>query len=158
MKDWKISMPDGWKPGENGETCSEACPFFYSYTRTGKQFCYPHKCPLASAVEVEPKDCGFTLSTCPYERCSGITMRKPVEVEPLACLADRKGYFISVMWTEIRNGIKEYCTQIKEIHEDFLGDAYTYFAPTYAECEAKARAFLAGLPDRPTKGEGKEGA
>jgi hypothetical protein len=32
----------------------------------------------------EPKDCGFTLATCPYERCSGITMRAPKAEEPIA--------------------------------------------------------------------------
>jgi hypothetical protein len=31
----------------------------------------------------EPKDCGFTLATCPYERCSGITMRDPKAEEPM---------------------------------------------------------------------------
>ena len=68
--------------------------------------------------------------------------------EPLAVLADRKGYFISVMWTEIREEIKQYCIQIKQVHKDFLGEAYTYFAPTYAECEAKARQYLNGLTDK----------
>ena len=146
MKDWKISMPDGWKPGENGEICSEACPFFYSYTRTGKQFCYPHKCPLASAVEVEPKDCGFTLATCPYERCAGITMRKPVEVEPLAELADRKGVSVEITPPSF------YQTEGEEWNIDIAvpweGMLYPFDAPTYAECEAKARAYLNGLKDK----------
>ena len=122
MKDWKISMPDGWKPGENGEICSEACPFFYSYTRTGKQFCYPHKCPLASAVAVEP----------------------------LAVLADRKGVSVEITPPSF------YQTEGEGweigVAVPWEGMLYPFDSPTYAECEAKAREFLAGLPD---KGEPK---
>ena len=105
---------------------------------------------LASAVEDEPKDCGFTLATCPYERCAGITMRKPVEVEPLAELADRKGVSVEITPPSF------YQTEGEEWNIDIAvpweGMLYPFDAPTYAECEAKARKFLAGLPDRPTKG------
>lgn len=71
-----------------------------------------------------------------------------VEVEPLAVLADRKGY-----------GVHAY-------RYDQMGDIYIslskghrnnwvkrWNAPTYAECEAKVRAYLKGLPDQ--KGETK---
>lgn len=38
------------------------------------------------AAQGPVKDCGFTLATCPYERCSGMTMRKEA-VEPLDVIA-----------------------------------------------------------------------
>ena len=97
---------------------------------------------LASAVEDEPKDCGFTLATCPYERCSGITMRKPVEVEPLAVLADRKGY--EILW--ICHESNEWCICMTDKASTPPPGSELFKGPTYAECEAKARAFLAGLP------------
>jgi hypothetical protein len=89
------------------------------------------------------KDCGFTLATCPYERCSGITKR--AEVEPLAVLADRKGYCkIEIncprpayrWWRILLQGYPP----AEEIIEDEL-----------IEAELKARQYLEQLPDR--KGE-----
>ncbi|MCK9598168.1 MAG: hypothetical protein M0R06_03945 [Sphaerochaeta sp.] len=70
--------------------------------------------------------------------------------EPLACLAD------GLKWVIIRQtrGKHQWEIELKNFH---IRDGYRLFcAPTYSECEAKARAFLAGLPDRPTKEQGKE--
>ena len=77
-----------------------------------------------------------------------------VEVEPLACLADRKGvnvfigkYYKNGWWTgEIcelavpDNTVHDGCPMLKVLNELPLLD-------TYAECEAKARAYLEGLDD-----------
>ncbi|MCK9598161.1 MAG: hypothetical protein M0R06_03910 [Sphaerochaeta sp.] len=102
---------------------------------------------LASAVEDEPKDCGFTLATCPYERCAGITMRKPVEVEPLAVLADRKGYFLSMVCCEKATN----CWMIGVSKWNSSKPTEYIYGKPYAECEAKARAYLNGLPDKGAK-------
>ena len=97
---------------------------------------------FSPAKPTEPvKDCGFTLATCPYERCSGITMRKPEE--PLAVLADRKGLVLDWagkraegMWEIWFNNFPE---------SDFIGS-------TYAQAEQAARAYLMALPTKAEKG------
>ena len=116
MKDWKISMPDGWEPG-NCEVCP--CECFAEG---------PTDCSLIKAV--------------------------PVEVEPLAVLADSKGYE-AVNIIPPTGVVKEWDIELLRGYED--GDGVelekTITAPTYAECEAKARAYLNGLPDAAGKGD-----
>jgi len=76
-----------------------------------------------------------------------------VEVEPLAVLADRKGYE-AVNIIPPTGVVKEWDIELLRGYED--GDGVelekTITAPTYAECEAQARAYLEGLED---KGEPK---
>ena len=115
MKDWKISMPDGWEPG-NCEVCP--CECFAEG---------PTDCSLIKAV--------------------------PVEVEPLAVLADRKGYYISRI---DGNGEDSHRWEIGMFQFTEEGEEVNwkgFEAPTYAECEAKARAYLNGLPDAAGKGD-----
>jgi len=100
---------------------------------------------LASAVEDEPKDCGFTLATCPYERCAGITMRKSVEVEPLAVLADKKSFEVEIGKTKTLGGVTKWAINFWQ-----GGIRTPFYGSTYTEAEAKARAFLSGLPDKET--------
>ena len=70
--------------------------------------------------------------------------------EPLAGLADRKGVSVEITPPSF------YQTEGEGwdigVAVPWEGVLYPFDSPTYAECEAKARAFLAGLPDRPTKG------
>jgi hypothetical protein len=96
----------------------------------------------------EPKDCGFTLATCPYERCSGITMRDPKAEEPLAvkephiiCLAAAKHYRIRPAMTA-----KAWIISLVKIGD--RNDKFVAKGETYWEAERQARAFLMGLPDK----------
>ena len=113
MKDWKISMPDGWEPG-NCEVCP--CECFAEG---------PTDCSLIKAV--------------------------PVEVEPLAVLADRKGVSVEITPPSF------YQTEGEGwdigVAVPWEGMLYPFDSPTYAECEAKARAYLNGLPDAAGKGD-----
>lgn len=94
---------------------------------------------IARHEATEPKDCGFTLATCPYERCSGITMRNPRATEPLAVLADRKG--CRVRFAKREDGVWFFSCVGRHDRKQICGD-------NYYTAEAKARAFLMGLPDR----------
>ena len=77
-----------------------------------------------------------------------------VAVEPLAVLADRKGVSVEITPPSF------YQTEGEGwdigVAVPWEGMLYPFDSPTYAECEAKARAYLNGLPDSPTKGEGGE--
>lgn len=67
-------------------------------------------------------------------------------VEPLAVLADRKG--CSIEYT----GPAFYADQGNPWEVNVvlptIGDCHSFEAPTYAACEAKARAYLEGLNDK----------
>ena len=76
-----------------------------------------------------------------------------VAVEPLAVLADRKGYYISRI---DGNGEDSHRWEIGMFQFTEEGEEVNwkgFEAPTYAECEAKARAYLNGLPDAAGKGD-----
>ena len=49
---------------------------------------------IMSIYKPQPKDCGFTLATCPYEREAGITRRKPQE--SLAMTAGKMGLGVEI--------------------------------------------------------------
>ena len=70
------------------------------------------------------------------------------ESESLALLADRKG-FKGVVYDRTNDGAvgpkMYYCTPFKT-HPD--GGDESFEAPTYADCEAKARAWLNGQKDK----------
>ena len=72
------------------------------------------------------------------------------ETERLAVLADRKG--CSVEYT----GPAFYADQGNPWEVNVvlptIGDCHSFEAPTYAECEAKARQYLEALPTKAEKG------
>jgi hypothetical protein len=69
-----------------------------------------------------------------------------VAVEPLAVLADRKGVSVEITPPSF------YQTEGEGwdigVAVPWEGILYPFDSPTYAECEAKARAYLNGLEDR----------
>ncbi|MCK9598164.1 MAG: hypothetical protein M0R06_03925 [Sphaerochaeta sp.] len=93
----------------------------------------------------EPRPTGVFDSTAAQKIGERLVaaLASAVEVEPLACLADRKGQHIG--WTNLtKKGWVIVLSELKgpsQYGYDFWGD-------TYAECEASAREFLAGLPDK----------
>ena len=124
-------------------------------------------CPLADAVPVEePKapaglveEMKVYLDSCAdieqteYDEIYEIISRYEAE-EPLAVLADRKGYE-AVNIIPPTGVVKEWDIELLRGYED--GDGVelekTITAPTYAECEAKARSYLNGLTDAAGKGD-----
>lgn len=113
MNEYKITMPEGWKPRAHNN-----CDFCKKDLVCHKHFGI---CPLSHAVPVK-------------------------EVEPLAVLADRKGVSFEV------------CPPSFYVHNVGVWDIgigepkkglYTSFeASTYADCEAKALAYLERLDDK----------
>jgi hypothetical protein len=74
--------------------------------------------------------------------------------EPLAVLADRKGWYVQDILPPIKacpGWEINLCS--KEMNKESVYDEVNCDAPTYAECEAKARQYLNGLDD--VKGEKK---
>jgi len=66
--------------------------------------------------------------------------------EPLAVLADRKGWYVQDILPPIKacpGWEINLCS--KEMNKESVYDKVNCDAPTYAECEAKARAYLEGL-------------
>lgn len=101
----------------------------------------PHSPALptkADKVEsLEPKMGGLV---CPY--CSKV-VSPPYKAasylpEPLACLADKKDWWVTLM-----DGGKNWHIELQNKKKTEL-----FEAPTYALCEAKARAFLSKLADK----------
>jgi hypothetical protein len=69
---------------------------------------------------------------------------KALPVEPLAVLASLRGYYVSRIMER-----KEHYTWIINIEPRIYEfDPKHFVAPTYAACEAKARAYLEGLEDK----------
>ena len=158
---YQIDMPDGWKPGD-----SELCPDTVTCTCD----CKADTCPLASAVPVEePKapaglveEMKVYLDSCAdieqteYDEIYEIISRYEAE-EPLAVLADRKGMKISkiencrypVGWL-IHLTLKGItgCEPIWQRYDKTVEIPMDDNVDTYAECEAKARAYLMGLKDK----------
>jgi hypothetical protein len=116
MKDWKISMPDGWRPSVC-LTKEYICPSFENGTCSNED----GACPLASAVEVEP----------------------------LACLADRKGVVIDGIKTNGPYGC--WVILLGKICIDWPYNQKAINGDNYALAEAKARQYLNGLPDKEEK-------
>ena len=70
------------------------------------------------------------------------------DVEPLAVLADRKGWYIQDILPPVKacpGWEINLCS--KEINKESIYDKFNCEAPTYPACEAKARAYLEGLED-----------
>ena len=72
------------------------------------------------------------------------TLASAVEVEPLAVIGQRHARYVQFVWNDVR----WFCHIT-----DGGGDIIKIInGPTYAECEAKARAYLNGPP--PARGQG----
>ena len=80
---------------------------------------------------------------------NGLSHAVPVkDVEPLAVLADRKGWYIQDILPPVKacpGWEINLCS--KEINKESIYDKFNCEAPTYPACEAKARAYLEGLED-----------
>jgi len=106
----------------------------------------------------EPGNCEVCPCECFAEGPTDCSLIKavPVEVEPLAVLADSKGYE-AVNIIPPTGVVKEWDIELLRGYED--GDGVelekTITAPTYPAAESAARKFLEGLPDRPTTKENK---
>jgi hypothetical protein len=68
--------------------------------------------------------------------------------EPLAVLADRKGWWLARARHFNDRWVLNLDCETLDIWTKCEDLAKPIVAPTYPECEAKARAFLMGLPDR----------
>jgi len=68
----------------------------------------------------------------------------PAKDEPLAVLADRKGWWLS----RSRHYPDRWVLNFDSLNPDYYGPLdKPIIAPTYAAAEAKARAYLESLPD-----------
>ena len=86
---------------------------------------------------------GLELHTaCPEVRAAIELLQSPTP-EPLAVLADRKGYSIQVEgscdWVVALKSLRKYNSELVP---------YAFIADTYAEAETKARQYLESLPDK----------
>ena len=101
-------------------------------------------CPLK-----DPQRCVTCMDSAPCDGYIHVDMPAVPSQEPLAVLADRKGFTITAMpyttkrFTRAWNIIVH--TRHGDVASEWAGDSFEF-------AEAKARAYLAGLPD---KEEGK---
>lgn len=86
-------------------------------------------------------------SACGKARCSHPTPTKPTE--PLAVLADRKGYVITRIDGKSEGEYKWAIGIIEQDEEGIEGNWKGFEAPTYAAAEQAAREYLNKLEDRP---------
>lgn len=71
---------------------------------------------------------------------------KEKPTEPLAVLADRKGYHISRQMCRFKTTSPEWIINLEpNVYEN---NPANFFQPTYALAEAKARAYLMALEDK----------
>lgn len=154
---YQIDMPEGWKPTDDGD-CDNCHKDWPCHKSSG----YHAGCLLANAVPVEePKapagledllDMVRSVMATQHDAEALIMALERVEralsryeaEDPLAVLADRKGLCMGHIGAHknAKWGIMLISTSLWS-----KGNGATFFAPTYAECEAKARAYLNGLPD-----------
>ena len=171
MKTYIIQLPDTFKPPTTGGTCPDCCQFIDA----DEDLCNPDECPFKGEQEVKQEDPptdlweqhkamiklaqdhGLHLAANWAVNMSGKTFS---EAEPLAVLADRKGWMITMIkrhWNEggrICPGEMVWSIHMCEWPNDEMiikEKTWLHCFKTYSEAEAKARQYLMGLPDREAK-------
>lgn len=106
-----------------------------------------------------PCDCGATEKDIDYFQGVATACRVILEIlsraevakdEPLAVFAYHSGYRIEVDPPSINDG-----RWGVSVHHLVFKDSEVFYAPTYSEVEAKARAYLEGLVDVKNSGDTK---